>query len=50
MIVEKRGYRKEYDANGKLISKVAIGNSIPTPVENHIDEETDIEADTLRDE
>ena len=30
-IVEKRGYRKEYDADGKLISKVLIGSGNPIP-------------------
>lgn len=42
MIVEKRGYIKTYDDEGKLISKVRVGSPVPAVEEELDDEELDL--------
>jgi len=43
MIIERRGYRKEYDENGILISKTPIAQAADKPVEETVDVESDEE-------
>ena len=48
MIVEKRGYVKTYDDEGKLVSKVRVGSSVELTVDE--EDELDFVSDEYGDE